>query len=111
MSDREFEIEGTPPEEVEIGATGLRSIIQNIKTIVSTWRTTVFGDRQFGLDTKIIDMPATIVQAQYSMDITTLIERNEPRVNVISVTFSPSDINNGQIIPLIRVRIRNGVLL
>jgi len=111
MNNKSIEVIGLPLKEIEIGATGLRSIMQNAQTIMSTWRGSVFGDRQFGIDASIIDMPLNILHARLSMDLTSQIERYEPRVKVSSVAFSESDAGNGQIIPLVRIFIRDGVLL
>ena len=108
---QEFEVIGTAFTEVEIGATGFRSIAQNVKTIMITWRGSVFGDRAFGIDSSIIDMPVNVLHARLAQDLTLTIQKYEPRVIVTSVTFDSSNANDGQIIPIVRFRIKEGVLL
>jgi len=109
--DRIFDVLGTPLTDIEIGAVGIRSILQNVKTIISTWRGNVFFDRLFGINTRMIDAPLNILYANLSVDITEQLAKYEPRVEVVSVSFEDSDIPNGVVIPLVRVRIRDGVLL
>jgi len=111
MDGREFEILGTPLKEIEIGATGLREIAQNVKMIITTWRGEVFLDRNFGLDARVIDLPINLLHANIATDITQQIEQYEPRVEVTSVTLTESDAGDGKMIPLVMIRIKDGVLL
>jgi phage baseplate assembly protein W len=111
MSGEALEVLGAPLAEIEIGAKGLRAVMQNVRTIMATWRGSVFLDRQFGIDANIIDMPLNVLHARLAMDLTQQIENYEPRVKVSSVTFAESDIENGQLMPLACVKIRDGVLL
>lgn len=106
-----LEILGTPLGEIEIGATGIRAIMQNIRTILGTWRGEVFLDRSFGLDARIIDMPINIVQAKMITDVTMQIEKQEPRFKVTSVALEKSDAGDGKLIPRVMGHIRDGVLL
>jgi phage baseplate assembly protein W len=107
----QLEILGTPLADIEIGATGLRELAQNVKTIMSTWRATVFLDRRFGTDSQIIDQPVNTLIASLIMDLTEQIERYEPRVSVVSVTLQNSDASGGHLIPLAQIRVNEGVLL
>lgn len=106
-----MDILGTPLTEIEIGATGVREIAQNIKTILGTWRGEVFLDRNFGLDPKIIDAPVNVVQARMISDVTLQIEKQEPRFEVTRVSLEQSDAGDGKLIPHVMGRIKEGVLL
>ena len=125
--DKVYEVLGTPLTDIEIGATGIRSILQGVKTIISTWRGTVFLDRLFGINTRMIDSPINVLHASLSVDITQQLAKYEPRVEVVSISFENSDaaigvertfrtavINafpTGSVIPVVRIRIKDGVLL
>ncbi|MCL1826549.1 MAG: hypothetical protein FWG20_00745 [Candidatus Cloacimonetes bacterium] len=89
---REFDIIGTPLKEVEIGAVGIRSIYQNVKTIMTTWRGSVFLDRQFGVDARIIDRPINFAIPELIVNLTEIIEKYEPRVEVVEITFTEAEI-------------------
>jgi len=107
----EFEVIGAPLTEVEIGATGLRAIAQNVKTIITTWRGSVFLDRAFGIDSNMVDMPVNVLHARLAQDITVTVQKYEPRVEITSVTFDSSNATDGQIVPIVRYKIKEGVLL
>jgi len=107
----EMDILGTPMEEIEVGATGVREIVQNIKTILGTWRGEVFLDRGFGIDPKIIDMPVNIAVPRIISDVASQIEKNEPRFEVTSVSLEPSELGDGKLIPRVMGRIKEGALL
>jgi len=107
----DFEILGKPLDGIEIGATGVRSIMQNVKTILSTWRGEVFLNRTFGINPEIIDAPINVVSARMIADVTLEIERQEPRFKVTAITLEPNDANDGKLIPKVVGHIRDGVLL
>ena len=109
--NKEFEVLAGSLTDIEIGARGLKAIIQNVRTIITTWRGTVFLDRTFGIDPRIIDRPINLAQAELIMDITQQIEKYEPRVQITSITFEPSDAGNGELTPLVRFIVKEGVLL
>jgi phage baseplate assembly protein W len=106
-----FDVLGTPLTDIEIGATGLREIAQNVKTIITTWRGTLFLDRMFGIDPTIIDKPINEVMAELIMDLTQQINRYEPRAAVVSISFEPSNAGTGEVIPLVRIELKEGVLI
>jgi phage baseplate assembly protein W len=111
MSIRDFEVLGTPLKEIEIGITGTREIAQNVKTIIATWRGEVFLDRQFGVDSQIIDLPLHLAQANLATDLTQQIQRYEPRAEVTGIEFQNSDAGDGRLVPLVKLRVKDGVLL
>jgi phage baseplate assembly protein W len=111
MATTQFEVLGKPLTGIEIGATGLRELAQNVKMIVTTWKGTLWLDRMFGIDPAIIDTPVNEIMAKLATDVTNEIHRQEPRVQVVSVTMEPSALERGEIIPLINLQVRDGVLL
>jgi len=105
-SKRVIELKITPLEEIEIGSVGERSIIQNIRNIITTWRGSVPLDRDFGLDSSILDSPQNTVFALLQIDIMEQINKYEPRVEVLNVSFNSGDALNGEVCPLLRIRIK-----
>jgi len=107
----DYEILGKPLTEIEIGATGVRAIMQNVKTILGTWRGEVFLNRTFGINPEIIDAPINSVAASMIADVTLEIEKQEPRFKVTAITLEPSEAGDGRLIPKVVGHIREGVLL
>ena len=73
--------------------TEAEEILQNIRTILATAKGTVPLDREFGLDSTIIDLPASLGKAKLTNEIFQAVKRYEPRVTIDSINFS------GEIIP------------
>lgn len=111
MTSQTYEITATPLVDVEIGATGLRSIFQNVNTIMGTIKGQVMLDRLFGISPDIIDNPIPVAQLRLKNELVSEIEKQEPRVKVIAVNFEQSDALQGQLKPKVTIRIREGVLL
>jgi uncharacterized protein len=108
---QEYEVIGRPLTDVEIAVGGEREIAQNVRTIITTWRGSVFTDRMFGIDPAIIDQPENMVLALLVIDVTEQVEKYEPRVDIVSINFDRSNLGNGEIIPVVRFRIKEGTLL
>jgi len=98
---------------ITIGATGINEIIQNVRMILSTIKGSVYLDRDFGLDPDLIDMPQMQAAFKYREEIINQIERYEPRVNVLEINFTTdkNDLMNGTLLPVVKIEIKNGVLL
>ena len=111
----EMIIDTGPLTNIEIGVTGLREIGQNVKTILATLRGSVFFDRTFGIDPSIIDLPTPAAKARYINDVIVEVEKQEPRVKVVSVEFLPPspimEAADGKVIPRVTIRVLDGVLL
>ncbi|QHJ78114.1 MAG: hypothetical protein [Caudoviricetes sp.] len=99
--------------DITIGATGVNEIIQNVRMILSTIKGSVYLDRDFGLNPDFIDMPQMQAAFKYREEIINQIELNEPRVNVIEINFTTdkNDAMNGQLLPVVKIEIKSGVLL
>lgn len=80
-------------------------ILQNVNMILSTPKGSVPLDRRFGINTTLQDTPIPLAQARMTGEIIEAVERYEPRVKVLKVTFS-GDGASGELIPRVRLRIR-----
>lgn len=98
---------------ITIGAKGINEIIQNVRMIISTIKGSVYLDRDFGLNPDLIDMPQMQAAFKYREEIINQIERYEPRVNVLEINFTTdkNDLMNGTLLPVVKIEIKNGVLL
>ncbi len=72
-------------------AKGVERILQNVKNLMNTWRYEIAYDRTLGIDPAILDMPQDKAIARYTAEIYRLVNTNEPRANVKSVTYTGSD--------------------
>ncbi len=102
----EIDVLGTL-DSVEIGATGLKEIIQNVQTILTTVKWSVPLDRDFGLDADLLDKPLPVAQAKLTGQVVAAIETYEPRAKVVVVSFvSDADgASDGRLIPKVRLKI------
>jgi hypothetical protein len=107
--ETEIDITGTL-ETIEIGATGRREIIQNVKTILSTVKGSVPLDREFGIKGDYVDQPMQVARALYAAEIVEEVEKQEPRVKVTQVTWGTDDAMDGKMKPIVRIKVKEGVL-
>lgn len=99
-------------EEIVFGATGLTEIMQNVRIILTTMRGSVPLDRDFGRSGESLDAPLPLAMARESAEIVELVEREEPRVEVVSVRFDEAreaEAAGGVLVPIVRIRIKEGV--
>jgi uncharacterized protein len=98
---------------IKIGARGRDEIVQNIRMILTTIRGTLYLDRNFGLNPNLIDEPQLTAMVKYRDEIINQIEKYEPRVNVVEINFTTNknDAMNCALTPIVRIEIKNGVLL
>ena len=133
----ELTVDMSVPASVEIGATGLRGLAQEIRTALATRKGSVPLDRDFGLSWELIDLPlpesrpllvaeiglsAASWNCMYSnRKITAMLirevigrglERCVPRIKVKSVTFrtDTSGAADGKLTPVVTVEIRKEYL-
>lgn len=81
-------ISGTLSEIDFASASSVTEIVQNVKTIVSTAVGTVPLDRDFGVDSGLVDLPMPVARARLAAELIEKVKRYEPRVKVQRVTFS-----------------------
>lgn len=94
--------------DVNFSPVGIEEIIQNIQTIVTTERFSVPLDREFGIDMSLVDAPMPTVQALFSKEIMTKVEKYEPRVKVLEVKYNDAD-EKGKLDISIIIKLRDGV--
>ena len=82
-------------------------IYQNVATILKTIQGSVPLDRDFGVDGSYIDLPMPMAKGQWQAEIIDAIERDEPRVRVLSVDFKENSIDamDGILSPIVTVEI------
>lgn len=83
--------------------TTQEEVIQNVKTIITTYKYSVPLDRNFGITGDAIDAPFPVAMAKLQSDIIDNILKYEPRAKVKSITFN-GDID-GNLIPNVRIEI------
>lgn len=105
----EIDITGTL-ETIEIGATGRREIIQNVKTILATVKGSVPLDRGFGIKGEYVDQPLPVARALFAAEIVEEVEKQEPRVKVTQVTWAEEDALDGKMNPIVWIKVKEGVL-
>lgn len=69
-------------------ANVLEEIAQNVRSIIATAKTTVPLDREFGIDSQLIDEPIAAAQAKLTAEIAASIRRFEPRARLKKATYS-----------------------
>lgn len=113
MAEQEFIV---TPAPIIIGATGLESLHQALRIIVTTLIYSVPLDRGFATTGSFIDSPLPHAVARRLADLTEAIEKYEPRVKIISLRLTESDakledLAEGRVFPIIRFELKEGVEL
>ena len=103
----ELTVDMSVPASVEIGATGLRGLAQEIRTALATRKGSVPLDRDFGLSWELIESRPLLVA-----EIGRGLERCVPRIKVKSVAFKAdtSGAADGKLTPVVTVEIRKEYL-
>lgn len=83
-------------------------IIQNVRTILTTYQRTVPLDRGFGISADYLDKTLPVAQATMASELMTAIRQYEPRCKVTGITFTGDD--NGALRPRIEVTINDNAL-
>ena len=108
----ELTVDMSVPASVEIGATGLRGLAQEIRTALATRKGSVPLDRDFGLSWELVDLPLPESRPLLVAEIGRGLERCVPRIKVKSVTFrtDTSGAADGKLTPVVAVEIRKEYL-
>jgi phage baseplate assembly protein W len=79
----------SPPEQTQLnlGATGLNEVLQNVRVILTTRIGTVMLDRKFGLDFSFLDVPQNKAQLIIVQQVCAGLTYFEPRVRFSSIQF------------------------
>lgn len=96
---------------LQIGATGMTAITQNIRVIVTTLAYSVPLDRGFSNQGSFIDAPTPHAVASRVAELTEAIEAKEPRVKVERIDYvqRAEDAMQGRVYPCIHFSLRPGV--
>ena len=101
-----YEVAGEELRGVDFSPSSeLKEVLQNVRTILTTRKGSVPLDRDFGIDTSVIDQPINRAGAMLMTNIIEAVEAYEPRASVIDVTFSGNG-EEGEIIPVVKVAIK-----
>jgi phage baseplate assembly protein W len=76
--------------QLDLAATGLNEVLQNVRVITNTIVGTVMGDRKFGLNNKYVDAPQNKAQLMIAAEVCAGLTHFEPRVTFRKIQF---DIN------------------
>lgn len=109
-----FWVSGGPLTDIEIDATGIREIIQCVRTILATARGSLFLDRNFGVRQNMVDDPLPVAHQKFIGEVVAEVECQEPRVKVLKVELIDPGVTesaDGSLYPRVLLRIRDGVLL
>lgn len=79
-------------------------IMQNVAVIISTPKFSVPLDRGLGMAQRFVDKPIQVAQSILISEVLDAVERDEPRVEVLNVTFEMGD-TPGVLIPVVEVDI------
>ncbi|KEO84750.1 GPW/gp25 family protein [Tumebacillus flagellatus] len=105
-----YEVIGGQPLPVKFGAVGIEEIKQNVYTALTTAQGSVPLDRGFGLNMENLDDPLPLAKARLTTQVVAVVQKQEPRVIVESVTFAGDDAA-GQLVPVVKFRLRDGVIV
>ena len=95
-----------------IGATGIQSIEQNVRMILTTFMYSVPLDRGFAHDGSAVDTPSPLETARRIARLTDVIEAHEPRIIVREIALdTPAEGMAGTCTARIVYDVREGVEL
>ena len=92
-----------------IGATGMDSVVQNIRMILTTFAYSVPLDCRFAFAGGSIDAPAPVVSALRIAELTDAVEEQEPRVEIVGIRLQKGDAPDGRLRPVVTFKLREGV--
>ena len=99
-----YEINGGEMPPLNLAPVTLaEEVLQNVRMIISTVKYSVPMDREFGIDSAVIDRPINIAKAHLSNEIFRAVRRYEPRAVIESIDFEGDE--SGRLTPKIKVQI------
>lgn len=97
---------GENTENINFAPTAVvDEVVQNIKTLLSTFKGQVPLDRGFGISIDVMDLPPKRAMAKLQIEILESIQDYEPRAEVLSIDFKTDRMAEGIIIPVVEVNI------
>lgn len=83
---------------IEWGLTGTERIAQNVLNIIRTKTTEVPFLRELGVNCNYVDAGIDYMRTQIANDIIEIINKYEPRAEILSVAITGIDVNGNAII-------------
>jgi len=83
----------------------MEEVIQNVQTIIATPIYSTPLNRTFGVDAIMLDLPLPVLQAKLAAEIVQAIEKFEPRVAVVKVSFT-GNAESGNVKPYVVLRLK-----
>lgn len=87
---------------INLNASGVEEILQNVSIIISTPKGTVPLDRKFGINTNMLDLPIEVAENLLTVQIIEAIQEYEERVQVEKVSYAKNHIT-GKLEPKVQV--------
>lgn len=103
-----YVVSSNSKDAINLEASGIEEILQNIRMILGTIKGTVPLDRRFGISDDIIDKPTNRTD-RLNQEVFESIERNEPRAKVVSIT-TKTDNSNGKVSIVVGVKINEKLI-
>jgi phage baseplate assembly protein W len=92
------------PKNIIFGATGVLSVMQNVRTILTTRKGTQPLDRDFGISFDFLDSPALLTRAKAEQECFLALRKYEPRVALKGIRWE-SDIQSGKFWPDVLIQV------
>lgn len=101
-----YDVLAQPMQGIDFApASEAAEILQNLRTIITTTKSSVPLDRDFGFAAEMLDKPMNVAQVQLQSEIIMAIKTYEPRVTVTGITITGTD--SGVLIPKVQVMIND----
>ena len=89
------------PQKIQIGATGLQGLYQEIYTLLSTRKGSVPLDRDFGVSWDFVDSPINEAKPAIIAELVMQLQKYIPRIKVTGIEFESTPNLNGRLYPKI----------
>lgn len=94
------------PQKIQIGATGLQGLYQEIHTLLATRKGSVPLDRDFGVSWDFVDSPINEAKPAIVAELVMQLQKYIPRIKVTGIEFESMPNLNGRLYPKIIFTIR-----
>lgn len=101
----------TSDQGLDLIATGLNEVLQNVMIIITTRIGSVMGDRRFGLAYNFLDAPQNVFENLIVQQLCIGLAFFEPRAKFSRIQFAPSFDNPGEMDVQLEVKITSSELL
>lgn len=106
----EYVLDTSAAPVLNLGASGVEEILQNVRVILSTPRGSVPLDRTFGIRAAILDLPLPEAMAVYTGEASAAVQLWEPRARITAVDFKRDEDGamDGRLNPIVTLQIIGG---